>query len=96
MRQEELEFNCSITLTFSVTRNIGEFGHIFTEKEGVQKPGCEASGEGSKLKKNNNNREVGSSSSWFDIIAAKNASFAVHWEVMCGCAGASVDADKDG
>jgi hypothetical protein len=80
--------------------NIGEFGHIFfiTEKGGDQKPGCEASGKGSKLKSNNNSREVGSSSSssWLDIIATHNASFAVHWEVMCGCDGVGVDVDKDG
>jgi len=30
------------------------------------------------------------------FIAANNASFAVHWEVMSGCAGAGVDVDKDG
>ncbi len=41
-------------------------------------------------------KAIGSSSSWFDIIVAKNASFAVHWEVMCGCASAGVDVDKDG
>jgi hypothetical protein len=37
-----------------------------------------------------------SSSSWLDIIVANNASFAIHWEVMCGCVGACVDADKNG
>jgi hypothetical protein len=96
MRQEELEFSCNTITTFVLQENIGEFGHIFfiTEKGG-QKPGCEASGKGRKLKRNNNNR-VGSSSSWLDIIATNNASFVVHWEVMCGCAGAGVDADKDG
>jgi len=29
-------------------------------------------------------------------MTTNNASFALHWEVMCGCAGAGVDADKDG
>jgi hypothetical protein len=40
--------------------------------------------------------EVGSSSSWLDIITINNASFAIHWEVMCGCVGASEAIDKDG
>jgi len=31
-----------------------------------------------------------------NIIVANNASFAIHWEVMCGCASAGVDVDKDG
>jgi hypothetical protein len=70
--------------------------NFITEKGGGQKPGCEASGKGSKLKSNSSSREVGSSSSWLDIITANDASFAVHWEVMCGCAGAGVDVDKDG
>jgi len=66
------------------------------KKKGGQKPSCEASDKGSKLKNNNSNREVGSSSSWLDIITTNNANFVVHWEVMCGCVGASVDVDKDG
>jgi len=44
----------------------------------------------------NNSKSLTSSSSWLDIIVANNASFAVHWEIMCGCVGASVDVDKYG
>jgi hypothetical protein len=79
--------------------HIGEFGHIFffiTKKGGGQKLGCEASGKGSKFKSNNNNREVGSSSSWLDIITTNNASFVVHCEVMWGCAGVGVVVDEKG
>jgi hypothetical protein len=44
----------------------------------------------------NNNKSLTSSSSWLDITTSNNASFIVYWEVMCGCVGAGVDADKDG
>jgi hypothetical protein len=44
----------------------------------------------------NNSKNLTSSSSRLDIIVANNASFAVHWKIMCGCASASVDVDKDG
>jgi hypothetical protein len=44
----------------------------------------------------NDSKNLTSSSSWFDIITTNNASFAIHWEVMCGCVGVGVDVDKDG
>ncbi len=44
----------------------------------------------------NNSKSLTSSSSRLDIIVANNASFVVHWEIMCGCVTASVDVDKDG
>jgi hypothetical protein len=74
----QLQQNSNLLCYEKTLENLVTSSFSSLKKEEAKKPSCEVSGKGNNLKSNNNNMEVGSSSSWLDIVATNNASFAVH------------------